>query len=94
MISTADERTSLRVTTNLPFEQWTEVLDHERWTGAVRDRLTHRCPILETGGESYRWRDARQRRAIPERVRSALGTHATPGAPSEQKSFVEGHPAT
>jgi DNA replication protein DnaC len=89
VISTAYERTSVIVTTNLPFEQWTEVLDNERLTGAVLDRLTHRCHIIETGGESYRLRDARQRRTIPERVRSALGASAA----SEQKSPVEGQPA-
>ena len=62
VISTAYERTSLIVTTNLPFEQWTEVLDNERLTGATLDRLTHRCHIVETGGESYRLKDARLRR--------------------------------
>ncbi|MCH5375763.1 MAG: IS21-like element helper ATPase IstB [Planctomycetes bacterium] len=62
IISTAYERQSLIVTTNLPFENWTEVLLSERLTGATLDRLTHRCHILETGGESYRLADARRRR--------------------------------
>lgn len=67
IISTAYERTSLIVTTNLPFEQWTEVLGSERLTGAALDRLTHRCHILEAKGESYRLRDARRRkRAVAE----------------------------
>ena len=61
VISTASERTSVIVTTNLPFEQWTEVLGSERLTGAVLDRLTHRCHILEATGESYRLKDARRR---------------------------------
>jgi DNA replication protein DnaC len=61
VISQAYERTSVIVTTNLPFEQWTEVLDNERLTGAVLDRLTHRCHILEANGESYRLKDARRR---------------------------------
>jgi DNA replication protein DnaC len=65
VISTAYERTSVMVTTNLPFEQWTEVLGNERLTGAVLDRLTHRCHILEATGESYRLRDARRRRTTP-----------------------------
>ena len=43
VISTAYERTSLIVTSNLPFESWTEVLGSERLTGATLDRLTHRC---------------------------------------------------
>jgi len=61
VISSAYERTSLIVTTNLPFESWTEVLGSERLTGATLDRLTHRCQIIETKGESYRLRDARAR---------------------------------
>jgi DNA replication protein DnaC len=58
VISTAYERTSLIVTTNLPFESWTEVLGSERLTGATLDRLTHRCRIIETKGDSYRLHQA------------------------------------
>ncbi len=65
VISTAYERTSVIVTTNLPFEQWPEVLLSERLTGAALDRLTHRCQILETGAESYRLKDAKRRRRSP-----------------------------
>ncbi len=61
IISTAYERQSLIVTTNLPFENWTEVLLSERLTGATLDRLTHRCHIIETRGESYRLQDAKRR---------------------------------
>ena len=61
VISQAYERTSVIVTTNLPFEQWTEVLGSARLTGAVLDRLTHRCHILEASGESYRLRSARKK---------------------------------
>ncbi len=61
VISTAYERTSLILTTNLPFEQWTEVLGSERLTGAALDRLTHRCHIIEANGESFRLQDARKR---------------------------------
>lgn len=62
VISAAYERSSVIVTTNLPFEQWTEVLGSERLTGATLDRLTHRCHILEANGESYRLQDAQRRR--------------------------------
>ena len=57
----AYERTSVIVTTNLPFQQWPEILGNARLTGAVLDRLTHRCHILEATGESYRQRAARKR---------------------------------
>jgi len=65
VISTAYERTSLIITTNLPFEQWVEVLGSERLTGATLDRLTHRCHIIECNGESYRLQDAKRRRRRP-----------------------------
>ena len=65
VISSAYERSSLIVTTNLPFENWTEVLGSERLTGATLDRLTHRCHIIECNGESYRLQDAKRRRRKP-----------------------------
>ena len=45
------ERGSIMVTTNLPFDEWTEVFDSERLTGALLDRLTHHVHILEMNGE-------------------------------------------
>jgi DNA replication protein DnaC len=62
VISTSYERTSVMVTTNLPFERWTEVLGSERLVAAALDRLTHRCHLLEATGESYRLKEARRRR--------------------------------
>jgi DNA replication protein DnaC len=62
VVSRAYERNSLIVTTNLPFEQWTEVMGSERLTGALLDRLTHRVHILEANGESYRLQDSKKRR--------------------------------
>ena len=52
------ERGSILVTTNLPFDEWTEVFGSERLTGALLDRLTHRVHILEMNGESYRLRQS------------------------------------
>ena len=54
VIRSAYERSSLMVTTNLPFENWTELLGRERLTGATLDRLTHRGHLIECNGESYR----------------------------------------
>ena len=66
VIATAYECQSVIVTSNLPFENWTEVLGSERLTGAALDRLTHRCQIIETKGESYRLQDAKRRqRKVP-----------------------------
>ena len=61
VISRAYERQSVIITTNLPFEQWTEVCGSERLTGAMLDRLTHRVHIVEANGESYRLRDSQKR---------------------------------
>ncbi|NIP14268.1 MAG: ATP-binding protein [Pseudomonadales bacterium] len=61
VVSRAYERQSLILTTNLPFEQWTEILGNERLTGALLDRITHRVHILEANGESYRLKDAKRR---------------------------------
>ncbi len=61
VISHAYERTSLIVTTNLPFENWTEIMGSERLTGALLDRLTHRVHILEANGQSYRLKDAQKK---------------------------------
>ncbi len=55
------ERGSVMLTTNLPFDQWTEMLGSERLTGALLDRLTHRVHILEMNGESYRFKDSVRR---------------------------------
>jgi DNA replication protein DnaC len=55
------ERGSTLVTSNLPFDEWTEVLGSERLTGALLDRLTHRVHILELNGDSYRLKQSRQR---------------------------------
>ena len=61
VVSRAYQRTSLILTTNLPFENWIEVLGNKRMTGALIDRITHRVHIIEANGESYRLRDARRR---------------------------------
>ena len=65
VVSRAYERTSLIVTTNLPFENWPEVCGSERLTGAMLDRLTHRVHILEANGESYRLRQSKRRLKRP-----------------------------
>ena len=88
VISSAYERTSLILTTNLPFESWTEVLGSERLTGATLDRLTHRCQIIETKGESYRLRDAKARITKP---KTSGGQE---GSSSEPETALEGGSGT
>ena len=57
------ERSSILVTTNLPFDEWTEVFGSERLTGALLDRLTHHVHIPEMNGDSYRLKRSRQNAA-------------------------------
>ncbi len=57
------ERGSTMVTSNLPFQQWTEVRGSERLTGALLDRLTHHVHILEMNGENYRLKQSKRKRA-------------------------------
>ena len=61
VLSRAYERQSVMLTTNLPFENWTEILGNERLTGALLDRITHRVHIIEANGESFRLRDSKKR---------------------------------
>jgi len=91
VISTAYERTSLMVTTNLPFDHWTEVLGSERLTGATLDRLTHRCQIIETKGESYRLRDAKARIRKPT---ASVGAGPQEGSIQPPHGGMEGGPRT
>ncbi len=59
VISQRYERGSIIITSNLPFDEWTEVFGSERLTGAILDRLTHHVHILEMNGDSFRLRQSR-----------------------------------
>ena len=63
LISQRYERGSTMITSNLPFDEWTEVFGTERLTGALLDRLTHHVNILEMNGDSYRLCQSRARKA-------------------------------
>jgi len=52
------ERSSILITSNLPFGEWGSVFQGERMTAALLDRFTHRCHIFEMNGESYRFRES------------------------------------
>ena len=68
------ERGSILVTSNLPFDEWTEVFGSERLTGALLDRLTHQVSILEMNGDSY-WLNQSKKR---QRQRGGVPASETP----------------